>query len=83
MNVRIFADCAAPRYNFSGKITYLFRNMYTDERWEYIEKLKAVEERRFEEQRDRLGQTKPPQFQNPPGEWPVIPGRNRWVNSFP
>ncbi|KAK1428023.1 hypothetical protein QVD17_16848 [Tagetes erecta] len=32
MNVRIFADCSAPRHDVSGKITYLFRNMYTDER---------------------------------------------------
>ncbi|KAK1427987.1 hypothetical protein QVD17_16787 [Tagetes erecta] len=32
MNVRIFADCSAPRHDISGKITYLFRNMYTDER---------------------------------------------------
>ncbi|KAK1428032.1 hypothetical protein QVD17_16859 [Tagetes erecta] len=51
MNVKIFADCAAPRHDVSGKITYLFRNMYTDERWEYIENLKPVS---FEEEIDEI-----------------------------
>jgi len=54
MNVRIFADCFAPRHDITGKITYLFRNMYTDERWEYIEKLKISEDKRFGELREKI-----------------------------
>ncbi|KAK1431949.1 hypothetical protein QVD17_08767 [Tagetes erecta] len=54
MNVRIFADCSTPRHDVSGKITYLFRNMYTDDRWDYIEKLKISEEKRFDELRDKI-----------------------------
>ncbi|KAK1432071.1 hypothetical protein QVD17_08961 [Tagetes erecta] len=54
MNVRIFADCSAPRHDITGKITYLFRNMYTGERWEYIEKLKVSEEKQFGELREKI-----------------------------
>lgn len=53
MNVRIFADCYAPKHEFSRKITYMFVDMYTDERWVYIKSLIVNEERRFNEQRDQ------------------------------
>lgn len=35
-NVRIFANCFAPRHDFSGKIKYMFENMYLDDLWVYI-----------------------------------------------
>lgn len=54
MNVRIFADCSSTRHDFSGKITYLFDNMYTDDRREYIQKLRIAEEKRFEDLRENI-----------------------------
>ncbi|KAK1424305.1 hypothetical protein QVD17_19632 [Tagetes erecta] len=46
MHSRIFKDCKAVRSDCVGRTSYLWENMYTAERWVYIQRLMETERKR-------------------------------------